>query len=79
MITKSKKEALAPSRGGFDEKWRSAWLFNYYKQGRNKSLRPLTEALEGISIPPVESISDNMGWLTWSDLFKSVLQEAISE
>ncbi len=79
MRRKSKEEALEPSKGGFYEKWRSAWLFNYYKHGRNNSLRPLTEALDGINIPSVESIADNMGWLTWSDLFKSVLQEAVSD
>jgi len=74
-----KEEALAPSKGGFDEKSKSAWLFNYYKHGRNNSLRPLSEALEGIDIPPVQSIAENMGWLTWSDLFKSVLRGAISQ
>ncbi len=76
---KSKEEALTSSKGGFDEKWKSAWFFNYYKHGRNNSLRPLMEALDGIAIPPVESIADNMGWLTWSDLFKSILQGAITK
>jgi hypothetical protein len=42
-------------------------------------LRPLTEALEGIKVPSVESIASNMGWLTWSDLFKNVLQGAVAE
>jgi hypothetical protein len=75
----SKEDALSPLRGGFHEKSKSAWLFNYYKHGRNNSLKPLTNALKGIDIPPVESISENMGWLTWSDLFKSVLRGTISQ
>jgi len=76
---KSKEEALTPSKGGYDEKWKSAWIYKYYKNGRNNSLRPLTEALEGIKAPSVESIASNMGWLTWSDLFKNVLQGTVAE
>ena len=49
---KSKDEALAPSKGGYNEKWKSAWIYKYYKLGRNNSLRPLTEVLEGIDTPP---------------------------
>ncbi|MEC4749548.1 hypothetical protein [Methylomicrobium sp. Wu6] len=74
---KTKSVALAPSKNGFDDKWKSAWLFNYYKVGRNKSLKPLRDALAGIDTPPVESIAKNMGWLTWGDLFKSVLKGVI--
>jgi hypothetical protein len=74
---KSKAEALAESNKGFEDKWKSAWLFNYYKSGRNNSLKPLKDALHGINIPleqPVENVSENMGWLTWSDLFKCILR-----
>ena len=74
---KSKSEALSPSKKGFEDKWKSAWLFNYYKSGRNNSLRPLKEVLKGIDIPPIQSIADNMGWLTWSDLFKTILRGMI--
>lgn len=74
---KNKSEALAPSKKGFEDKWKSAWLFNYYKFGRNNSLSPLKKALEGIDIPPVKSIVENMGWLTWGDLFKIVLRGTI--
>lgn len=76
---KSKEEALAQSSGDFKDKWRSAWIYKYYKHGRNNSLRPLAEALEGINAPSVESVSKNMGWLSWSDLFKTVLQGSVSE
>lgn len=71
---KSKAEALKPSKNGFDDKWKSAWLFNYYKFGRNNSLSPLRKALEGIDVPSIESVAKNMGWLTWSDLFKITLR-----
>lgn len=74
MKRKSKSEALAISKKGFDDKWKSAWLFNYYKFGRNNSLSPLKKALEGINVRSVKSIADNMGWLTWGDLFKIVLR-----
>jgi len=74
---RKKSEALEPSNGGFKDKWKSAWLYNYYKSGRNNSLRPLSEALKGIDVPSVQSIADNMGWLTWSDLFKSTLKGLI--
>jgi hypothetical protein len=67
---KSKEKALENSK----DKWKSAWWFNYYKMGRNNSLSPLKKVLEGVDIPPIESVAKNMGWLTWSDLFKIVLR-----
>jgi len=70
---KSKKKALDHLK----DKWKSAWWFNYYKVGRNNSLKPLKIALEGIDVPSVESVADNMGWLTWGDLFKIVLRGTI--
>lgn len=75
----SKIELLESRKSGYHEKWKSAWLFNYYKKGANNSLRPLRDALTGIETPPVESVADNMGWLTWSDLFKATLRGAISK
>jgi hypothetical protein len=78
-IRRSKDEALAPSSGGYDEKWKSAWFFDYYKNGRNNSLKPLTDALEGIRTPPIESVAEKMGWLTWSDVFKATLRGIISD
>jgi len=77
-IRKNKTEALLPAQHGFRDKWKSAWWFNYYKRGRNNSLKPLRQALEGIDTPPVQSVADNMGWLTWSDLFKSILQGVVT-
>lgn len=75
---KKKTEAVETPGGGYKDKWRSAWLFNYYKQGRNNSLRPLTEALEGVNSPPVEVVAKNMGWLTWADLFKCTMRATLS-
>jgi hypothetical protein len=75
---REKAEAVAAPGGGYKDKWRSAWLFNYYKQGRNNSLRPLADALNGINHPPVEVVSSRMGWLTWADLFKCTLRAALS-
>ncbi len=79
MFQRKKKEAaIETSGGGYKDKWRSAWLFKYYKQGRNNSLRPLTEALNGIKAPPVETVAKNMGWLTWADLFKCTMRAVLA-
>jgi len=76
MRRKSKKEALAPAKG-FHDKWKSAWLFSYYKYGRNKSLKPLKDALKGIPVKNIKQVAKNMGWLTWADLFKDLLRGMI--
>jgi hypothetical protein len=75
---KAKHEAVGQPGGGYKDKWRSAWLFQYYKVGRNNSLRPLAEALEGLAHPPVEGIAASMGWLTWADLFKCTMRATIA-
>lgn len=75
---REKAEAVGESGGGYKDKWRSAWLFKYYKHGSNNSLRPLEEALEGIAHPPVELVASRMGWLTWGDLFKCTLRAVLS-
>jgi hypothetical protein len=75
---KTKHEAVGQPGGGFGDKWRSAWLFQYYKVGRNNSLRPLAEALEGVAHPPVEAVAARMGWLTWADLFKCTMRAALA-
>lgn len=76
MCRKSKKEALAPAKG-FHDKWKSAWLFSYYKYGRNKSLKPLKDALKGIPVKDIKQVAENMGWLAWADLFKDLLRGMI--
>lgn len=74
---RSKAEALGGTGSGYKDKWRSAWIYNYYKHGANGSLKPLSEALEGIDTPPAEAVAENMGWLTWADLFKCTLRAVI--
>lgn len=65
---------LSPGKGGFYDKWKSAWVFNYYKHGHNNSLKPLRECLRGIDVESFEAVAKNMGWLTWSDLYKNILR-----
>ena len=75
---RSIKDATSLSKKGFYDKWKSAWWFNYYKHGRNNSLKPLTKSLEGIKLmSTIPEIADNMGWLTWSDLYKNLLRGII--
>lgn len=71
---KTKTEALSISKGGFYDKWKSAWWFSYYKDGRNKSLKPLRDILNGIPFTTEQSVANNMAWLTWSDLYKIILR-----
>ena len=74
-----KTEVMEKSAGGYNDKWKSAWLFNYYKNGRANSLKPLEKVLEGVADKSrVPKISTNMGWLTWADLFKSTLHATIN-
>jgi hypothetical protein len=75
---KKKFDVVGTPGGGYKDKWRSAWLFDYYKNGRNNSMRPLAEALEGINSPPVEVVAKNMGWLTWADLFKCTMRAVLA-
>ena len=78
MFEKRRKaEAANDTGGGYGSKWRSAWLYQYYKIGRNGSLRPLADVLTGVTHPPVEMIAARMGWLTWADLFKCTLRAAL--
>jgi hypothetical protein len=74
--SKPKAEAEDNSHD-FYSKWKSAWWFDYYKNGRNGSRRPLMEILDGLEHPPVNEIAANMGWLTWASLFKTVLRAMI--
>ena len=78
ILKKSKATAVEGSGGSYKDKWRSAWLFRYYKCGRNNSLRPLAEALQGVSHPAVEEVAKRMGWLTWADLFKCTMRATIA-
>ncbi|WP_424946970.1 hypothetical protein [Candidatus Spongiihabitans sp.] len=61
----------------FKDKWKSAYWFEQYKNGDD--LTVLRAALDGITAQPLQPIADNMGWLTWSDLFKSILRGVVSK
>lgn len=74
-----KSEALRPEKAGYHDKWKSAWIFTYYKQGHGGSLKPLRDILAGIATPPIESIAGKLGWLTWADLFKITLRGMIQK
>jgi hypothetical protein len=58
------------------KKWKSVWWFNRYKNGWKGSLKPLEEILSDISTDEsiVINLSKNMGWLTWTDLFKITMR-----
>jgi hypothetical protein len=77
ICRKSKEEACAPAKE-FHDKWKSAWWFSYYKYGRNNSLKPLKNILKDIpAVNDVRQVAKNMGWLTWTDLFKDLLRGMI--
>lgn len=61
------------------KKWKSVWWFNRYKNGWKGSLNPLEDVLKEISTDKsvIKSVSKNMGWLTWSDLFKITMRGMI--
>ena len=42
----------------------------------NNGLTPFS--IEGINIKDIKSVADNMGWLTWSDLYKDILRGIIN-
>jgi hypothetical protein len=70
------EEARTKSRGGFASKWQTAYWFSRYK-GAGGSLTPLKQVLADIPGVNVEEIAANMGWLTWSEVFKTVLRAVI--
>jgi len=71
---KSKKNALKlPTK-----KWKSVWWFNRYKKGWRNDLTPLEKVINDIpTAQTVKSISENIGWLTWFDLFKITMRGLI--
>ena len=72
---KSKKNAeKLPSK-----KWKSVWWFNRYKNGWKGSMKPLEKVLIDITTDKeiIKNVSKNMGWLTWTDLFKITMRGMI--
>ena len=73
------EDVLTPRKRGLKDKWKSAWFYNHYKHGDESGHRSLREALEGIDSPPEQVVADNMGWLTWADLFKTTLRATVTQ
>lgn len=53
-----------------DKKQISARRFLYYRNHSENLIKPLS----GIPYQNIERISQNMGWLTWASLFKTILR-----
>jgi hypothetical protein len=76
-LTKAKRAKAS----GFRSKWLTSYWFARYKFGWKGSLTPLQEILA--DEPAIEEISarqlaNNMGWLTWADMFKCVLRAVLA-
>ncbi|MEI8289877.1 MAG: hypothetical protein WCH99_10415 [Verrucomicrobiota bacterium] len=69
----SLKEANQKLGSGFARKWQTAYWFRRYK-GSKKSVTPLRKVLADIPDIDAKAVANNMGWLTWSDVFKTVLR-----
>ena len=62
---------IAPTR-----KWKNAFWFNRYK----KNPKILKQKLSNIKFSQsIESVTENMGWLTWNDLFKITMRSLIEK
>jgi len=76
---RSIKEVMEKHSNGYNDKWKSARLFSYYRNGHRGSLKPLAVALKGVvDKSDIPNIAKNMGWLTWADLFKCTLRATIN-
>lgn len=73
----SLSDAERKSRGGFASKWLTAYWFSRYR-GVRGSVSPLRKVLEDISGVDAKAVARNMGWLTWSEVFKVVLRSVIA-
>jgi hypothetical protein len=72
----SLRDAKRKPRGGFASKWLTAYWFARYR-GVRGSVSPLCEVLKDIPGVDAKAVARNMGWLTWSDVFKAVLRAVI--
>lgn len=70
-------DAKSKSRGGFGSKWLTAYWFSRYK-GVRGSISPLRDVLKDMPAVDVGAMANNMGWLTWSDVYKTVLRAVIA-
>ena len=75
----SEKKSMANAKKSPTNKWKSVWWFNRYKNGWKGNLKPINEILSDISKDEklIRNVSENMGWLTWTDLFKTTMRGMI--
>jgi hypothetical protein len=60
-------DARGTKRRGFAAKWLTAYWFRRYKN----VVTPLRSVLHDIPDVDAHAVAANMGWLTWSDVFKT--------
>jgi hypothetical protein len=72
-------DAMKSNATGFSGKWTTAYWFARYKYGSRGSLAPLQKLVVDAGFPEMRAkdVAERMGWLTWADVFKSVLRSAI--
>lgn len=72
-------DAMKSDATGFSGKWTTAYWFARYKYGSRGSLAPLQKLVADAGFPEMRAkdVAERMGWLTWADVFKSVLRSAI--
>jgi hypothetical protein len=70
-------EAKRKSGAGFPSKWLTAYWYARYKSARGSS-SSLSEVFKDIPRANIDSIANNMGWLTWADVYKVVLRAVIT-
>jgi hypothetical protein len=77
----SLEEATRSPAAGFGQKWLTAYWFARYKYGVRGSLAPLRKLLFDAEVkdPTAEDMASRMGWLTWADVFKSVLRATVEQ
>jgi hypothetical protein len=69
-------EAKNAKQGDFASKWLTGYWFSRYKGG--SSVTPLREVLKDIPDADARTMSRNVGWLVWSDIFKITLRSVIA-
>ena len=72
----TEKKSLKNATNLPSKKWKSVWWFNRYKNGWKGSSKPITEMLSDITKDDIiiRNVSENMGWLTWTDVFKITMR-----
>jgi hypothetical protein len=72
-------EKAGRKASGFGGKWLTSYWFRRYKYGHGGSRKPLRELLlnEGLDEKQICQVAAQMGWLTWTDVFKVVLRSVI--